>query len=121
MSAWLLSVLWRVGPHKTLTDAFRLKSKQSLSQPDSARALFEASAAMRRAISPHDDHDLAWSLLQAARTFPRGHPDKPERYREALAMLERLHGPRSPEVADAIHEYHALGTAASSRCATSGG
>src|SRR5690606_30654873 len=65
----------------------------------------------RRALAAGDDHDLAWSLLQGARVLPKGHPDKRPRFEEARAMLARLHGPRSPEVAEALHEYYVLGFA----------
>ena len=76
---------------------------------DSAVAFFSAAATMRRELSAGDDHDLAWSLLQWGRMLPAGHADKEAHYREALEMFGRLHGPRSREVADAMHEYHVLG------------
>jgi tetratricopeptide (TPR) repeat protein len=56
-----------------------------------------------------ENDELAWSLLQWGRMLPGGHPDKARRYKEALDMFGRLHGPRSRQVADAMHEYHVLG------------
>lgn len=80
-------------------------------QPDSAGIYFRRSARIRQFIHSGDHPDLAWSLLQWARMQPKGEAGKRERYEESLAMLRRLHGARSPEVAEAIHEYYALGHA----------
>jgi len=98
------------GPHEDVAASLYAIGHHLRAEPDSARAYFAAAARMRRALGSDSD-GLAWSLLQWDRMLPRGHDDKGRGYRQALAMLGRLHGPRSPEVADAIHEYHALGRA----------
>ena len=83
-----------------------------LARPDSAQAYFGEAAELRRVLARGaDDHDLAWALLQGARVLPKGDPAKRARFAEALGMLERLHGPRSPAVAEALHEYYVLGLA----------
>ena len=78
---------------------------------DSALGHFRDAAALRRQLATGDDHDLAWSMLHWSRMLPARHPDKQAMYREALGMLERIHGDRSPDVAGALHEYHVLGFA----------
>src|SRR5690606_7679181 len=99
------------GPSEEAADVLYALGLLRLRQPDAASARFREAAEMRRALLVGDDHDLAWSLLQWARMLPKGHPDKQPRFEEALAMLARLHGERSPEVAEGLHEYYVLGFA----------
>lgn len=99
------------GPSEEAADVLYALGLLRLRQPDVASARFREAAEMRRALLVGDDHDLAWSLLQWARMLPKGHPDKQPRFEEALAMLARLHGERSPEVAEGLHEYYVLGFA----------
>ncbi|MDX1439344.1 MAG: serine/threonine-protein kinase [Rubricoccaceae bacterium] len=74
-----------------------------------AASYFHQSAAMRRALVDGDDSDLAWSLLQYARMLPLDDPTKEEKFEEAMAMMRRVHGDRSFNVALALHEYYVLG------------
>src|SRR5690606_37082048 len=100
-----------LGPSEEAAAALYVLGLLHLGRADSSQAYFEEAAGMRRALARGDDHDLAWSLLQWARVLPKGHPDKRPRFEEALAMLARLHGERSPEVAEGLHEYYVLGFA----------
>jgi tetratricopeptide (TPR) repeat protein len=53
---------------------------------------------------------LADTKLQTARglKLASGYAPAEQRYREAIAALEKLHGPRSPEVAEALAELAEL-------------
>ncbi len=73
--------------------------------PDSTLATLDRAIAVRRAAFAGDHPDLAASLLVKAQRLPYGHPDKDATFAEARAMLGRLYGPRSPEVADALSEF----------------
>ncbi|GAB5535786.1 MAG: hypothetical protein Rubg2KO_20350 [Rubricoccaceae bacterium] len=99
-------------PHEDIAAALYALGNRFLSEPDSARVYFQASAEMRHDLSAVDSVGLAWSLLQWDRMLPKEHPDKGVRYGDALSIIQRHHGARSPEVAEAIHEYHVHGYAA---------
>jgi len=77
---------------------------------DSARTYFGQAFEMRRKLHGNeDDPGLAASLLQTARLMPHDHPKKNELKEEAFAMYERLYGPRSVELAKAMHTFYVLG------------
>lgn len=76
---------------------------------DSSVFYFRQSAEHYRSLSGEDSDELAWSLLQWARMLPEDHPEKTQLFEEAVAMMRRVHGERSTEVADAMHEYYVLG------------
>ncbi|NNF57574.1 MAG: protein kinase, partial [Rhodothermaceae bacterium] len=101
-------------PHQDLAATLYALGVRFIPVADSAHGLayFRDAAGMQRALYDGDQPALAWSLLQWDRVLPHDHPEKGRRYEEALAMFARLYGPRSPEVAEAIHEYYVLGLAA---------
>jgi serine/threonine-protein kinase len=79
------------------------------SRTDSAVVYFRDSARLRREAFRGDHDDLAWSLLQWSRYLPFDDAEKEPLRVEAMDMFRRLHGPRSAEVAMALHEYYVLG------------
>jgi serine/threonine-protein kinase len=70
---------------------------------------FREAAELRRLAFGGDHPNVAWSLLQWARFLPHDDPQKQPLRDQALDMFKRLHGPRSVEMAQAIHEYYVLG------------
>ena len=77
--------------------------------PDSALALFRASAEMLQALGMENTPAYAKSRLQWARMLPLEHPDKRAGFEGAMGRLREHYGARSPEVAGALHEYYVLG------------
>ncbi|MEO0559725.1 MAG: protein kinase [Bacteroidota bacterium] len=100
------------GPHEDITASLYALGERFISQPDSARVYFQASAEMRSRLSTADPVNLGWSLLQWDRMLPKDHPEKGDRYQEVLALFRRHTGARSVDIAEAIHEYHVHGYAA---------
>ncbi len=78
---------------------------------DSSAHYFGDAVEHYRSVSSRDSDELAWSILQWSRMLPVGHPPKKSLFEEAMTMLRRVHGERSPQVADALHEYYVLGLA----------
>jgi len=87
------------------------QSAMARGDAEAAAGWFRSAAEALEAAHGGDHPDLAWALLRWAEAEPRGTPGKAARYDRAVAMLRRIHGPRSPEVAEAVHEYHARGRA----------
>ncbi|GAB5533914.1 MAG: hypothetical protein Rubg2KO_01630 [Rubricoccaceae bacterium] len=76
---------------------------------DSARVFFRTSAEMLRSLGRDDTPAYARSRLQWARMLPLDHPEKRAWFEEAMDRLRGHYGARSPEVAEALHEYYVLG------------
>lgn len=104
-------------PHEDIAATLYALGQHIIPEADSGHGLdyFREAASMQRVLYGNNHPDLAWSLLQWDRVLPPEDPGKGHRYEEAIAMLTRLYGSRSPEVAEAIHEYHVLGLAAVTR------
>ena len=87
----------------------------ALRDPERSVPVFREASGMRRAIHRGDHAELAWSLLQWARYLPFESPEKDRLRGEAFGMIRRLHGPRSAEMASALHEYYVLGLGSQDR------
>ncbi|MEO0557955.1 MAG: protein kinase [Bacteroidota bacterium] len=76
---------------------------------DSALVHFQASAALWRVLGMENTPASARSQLQVSRMLPADHPDKRAGFEDAMAQIRNHYGVRSPEVAEALHEYYVLG------------
>ncbi|MCH7637854.1 MAG: serine/threonine protein kinase [Bacteroidetes bacterium] len=97
-------------PHPDIAESlYDIGYMYTESTPDSALQYFRAAAEMHRELHRGDHPELANSLVQWSRMMPQDDPEKRQRFEQGIEMIKRMFGERSPELAEAIHEYYVLG------------